>query len=53
MTEQLNNKNNNGSVREGIESGSSLSRGLIVKPGGSYGKASACNSGDLGLIPGS
>ena len=51
-TEQLNNKNNE-SVREGIESGSSLIRGLIVKPGGSDGKASACNAGDVGLIPGS
>ena len=51
-TEQLNNKNNE-SVREGIESGSSLIRGLIVKPGGSDGKASACNEGDVGLIPGS
>ena len=50
MTEQLNNKNNE-RVREGIESGSSLIRGLIVKPGGSDGKASACNAGDLGLIP--
>ena len=28
---------------------------LIIKgfPGGSYGKESACNAGDLGLIPGS
>ena len=52
MSEQLNNKNNNESDREGIESGSSLTRALIVKPGGSDGKESACNTGDLGLILG-
>ena len=52
MSEQLNNKNNTESDREGIESGSSLTRALIVKPGGSDGKESACNTGDLGLILG-
>ena len=25
----------------------------VIVPGGSEGKASACNAGDLGLIPGS
>ena len=30
-----------------------LPSGTVGFPGGSEGKASACNAGDLGLIPGS
>ena len=31
---------------------SCIKHGLAIVPGGSDGKASACNAGDLGLIPG-
>ena len=37
----------------GLKNKTEITKGILGCPGGSDGKESACNAGDLGLIPGS
>ena len=41
-----------GNKLEDIKNGNSTQRRVMGFPGGSDSKGSACNAGDLGLIPG-
>ena len=36
----------------GLKNKTEITKGILGFPGGSDGKESACNAGDLGLIPG-
>ena len=36
----------------GLKNKTEITKGILGCPGGSDGKESACNAGDLGLIPG-